>query len=102
MTAPAETVDRYRLPITDHVTVRLPDGSRVLSVGPPRDGRDALDLWARVDPTSPLRAYRFWIVGTGHPLPDRAGRFVGTAVTHGGSLVWHVFADAAETTPDGT
>lgn len=31
------------------------------------------------------------IVGTGHPIPDDTGDFVGTAVTPSG-FVWHVYA----------
>jgi hypothetical protein len=85
-------VFRYRLPITDHVVLEMPTGAEVLSVGPPRDGFDELDLWAVVD-TSVVTEQdrRFRIVGTGNPMPDDCGRFIGTVPTHGGSLIWHVF-----------
>lgn len=85
-------VFRYRLPIADSPIVVLPTGAEVLSVGPPRDARDELDLWAVVDPTVVTEQdRRFRVVGTGNPMPDDCGRFVGTVPTHGGALIWHVF-----------
>lgn len=84
-------VYRYRLPITDCPVVQLPERANILSVGPPRDGRDELDLWALVSPHAPLRPCHFRVVGTGNPMPPDAGSFIGTVPTHGGSLVWHVF-----------
>ena len=33
----------------------------------------------------------FLVKGTGHPLPDRGLRYVGTVQEAGGRLVWHVF-----------
>lgn len=88
----AETIWRFALPITDRPTVKMPVGAAVLSVGPPRGSADELDLWVTVDPAETMREHcQFLVVGTGHPLPDDAARFVGTVVTHGGTLVWHVF-----------
>ena len=85
-------VFRYRLPITDAPTVNLPGDAQVLSVGPPRDGSDELDMWALVDLNRVFDTPRhFRVVGTGNPMPDDCGRFIGTVPTHGGSLVWHVF-----------
>lgn len=97
MTAPgpALVIWGYDLPITGRPRLALPEGARVLSVGPPRDGRDVLDLWVAVDPRNDTLMGRvprdFRVVGTGHPLPDDCGPFVGTVPTHGGLLVWHVF-----------
>ena len=76
----------------------MPAGAQVLSVGPPRNGTQELaaelDLWAVVDPSAATSPRHFRVVGTGHPMPDDCGRFVGTTVTHGGALVWHVFEAA--------
>lgn len=84
-------VYRYELAITDRPRILLPEGAQVLSVGPPRGGRDGLDLWALVDPGNGMEPCEFRIIGTGHPVPDDAGRFVGSVTTHDGQLVWHVF-----------
>jgi hypothetical protein len=76
------------------MTLQLPAGAEVLSVGPPRDGEDKpLDLWALVDPEAPLEARTFRIYGTGHDVPDFYGLFVGTVQLYGGSLIFHVFED---------
>ena len=87
---------RYRLPITDAPALHLPAGAEVLSVGPPRDGSDQLDLWAVIDASHlGFEEYRhFRVVGTGNPMPDDCGRFIGTVPTHAGTLIWHVFEEA--------
>ena len=86
---------RYRLPLTDRPVVTLPTDAEVLSVGPPRDGSDHLDLWAVVDADMPTEQDRkFRIVVTGNPMSDDCGRFIGTVPTHGGALIWHVFEEA--------
>ncbi len=94
------TIYRYRLPIIDCPTLLLPEGARVLSVGPPRDDRDELDLWALVDAANDTTMGRlrrdFRIVGTGNPVPPDVGPFIGTVPTHGGALVWHVFEMAGQ------
>lgn len=94
------TIWRYRLPITDAPAVRMPSDAQVLSVGPPRGDADVLDMWVLVDLNADEETREFRIVGTGHPLPADAGRFVGTTKSHGGTLIWHVF-EAAEQKPLG-
>ena len=72
-------------------TVYLPKGAKILSVGCQGDG---LFLWAEVDPNETRKEARLFIVyGTGHDIesPEKVRKFVGTALMHGGSLVWHVF-----------
>lgn len=97
----SKAIFRYRLEITDEPNVMMPVGADVLSVGPPRDGGSRLDLWARVDMLldgSPIPdEYReFRIVGTGHPMPNDCGRFIGTVPTHGGVFIWHIFEKGTE------
>lgn len=90
--ATERVVYRYRLPITVVAEVEMPERPDILSLGPPRDGRDELDMWALVDPGAPTRLHRFLICGTGHPVPVNRGPFIGSVTTHGGQLVWHVWA----------
>jgi hypothetical protein len=63
------------------------------------DGQhDVPCLWFEVnagDPNAPLPSstnFEHWFVvhGTGHPI-EHGGVFVGTAITYGGDLVWHVY-----------
>lgn len=88
-------VYRFRLQLTDRQALLIPGPLRTLSVAPARDGSDDLDLWVEVDPGGPTVRREFLIVGTGNPMPADVGAFVGTAQTHGGQLVWHVFEAAA-------
>jgi hypothetical protein len=87
----ARRVFRYALPIADAPGLMVPAAAEILSVGPPRDDSDRLDMWALVN-VDHLEEWReFRVVGTGNPMPDDCGRFVGTVTTHGGALIWHVF-----------
>lgn len=86
-----KTIFRYRLDITDAPFVSMPLGARVLPAPPNSRNSDYIEIWAEVDTTQPLERRDFRIVGTGSPLPDDCGDFVGTVMTHGGSLVWHIF-----------
>lgn len=91
MSAATRRIFRYRLKITDAPEVLLPRGAQTLSVGPPRDGSDELDLWVLVDPNEPVGLIEFRVVGTGNPMPDDCGRFIGTVPVLGGALIFHVF-----------
>jgi hypothetical protein len=87
-----KTVFRYPLRLTGEPWLELPVGAQVLSVAAPRFGaEDHLDLWAAVDTSQPVESRDFRIVGTGNPMPDDCGRFLGTVPTQMGRFIWHVF-----------
>ena len=46
-------------------------------------------VWARVDTDFAPKTRQFGFYGTGHPLPEDPGVYVGTVQL--GPLVWHVF-----------
>ncbi len=92
---------KYKLEITDEQSVMLPNGAQVLSVAVLYN---ELFLYALGEPSErPEDTCVVRIYGTGHPveggvpdpftrLPESERRtFLGTCVTHGGQLVWHVF-----------
>lgn len=54
-------------------------------------------MWALVSSVTPIVQRRFWVVGTGHPVP-RSASYVGTA--HCPPFVWHVFAPDPTTGED--
>lgn len=81
---------RFAVEITDEVVLHMPRGARVLAVGPPRSVADLLDLWAEVNPKLTLEPRAFAVVGTGRPVPS-SGHYVGTALSDGGLLIWHVY-----------
>lgn len=81
-----QTVYKYPLPHQRDVTIELPRGAEILSVGAQDDNAV---LWARADPHQPKVIRKLRIIGTGHP--DADGTFIGTILLHDGRLVFHVF-----------
>lgn len=92
-------VFKYNLEVTDEQTLKLPPGSRVLSV---MNQRDNIVLYALVNPINNKNLTEdisIRIVGTGHdidffiPNPNLADgyKFLGTISLHGGALMFHVF-----------
>jgi hypothetical protein len=83
---------KFALAITDSQAIAMPFGAQTLSVQE-QDGD--LCVWAIVNPAAPVVPVRFYVVGTGNPMPWPSWvtnpRHLGTVQTHGGSLVWHVF-----------
>jgi hypothetical protein len=83
-----KTIYKYELAIDDTQELMLPEGAEILTVqmqdGYPR-------LWALVDPHAPKKRRYIDIYGTGHPVGDKHGQYLGTFQEHGGQLVWHVF-----------
>lgn len=81
----------WKFVIADPETpVRMPEGAEVLHVA---EQHGQVCLWALVDPAAMPMDRRFVIVGTGHPLPEHRGRFIGTVLLAGGGLVFHVWED---------
>lgn len=78
------------LDVTDQQEIEMPEGAEILHVGQQFPGSWTLEVWALVDPNAPRVARGFVIHGTGHPVMD-GGTHVGSIITAGGQLVWHVF-----------
>lgn len=78
---------KFPLEVTDTQDVQIPADSTIICV---QSQRDDLTLWAIVDPACPARPRKIAIHGTGHEVMPH-GKYLGTAQTHGGKLVWHVF-----------
>jgi len=78
---------KYELRVDDRLTVIMPRGARILSVGV--QGK-TICLWAMVNPETAEQELRIIaIYGTGNPLPEDPGTFIGTVQTP--PFVWHVF-----------
>lgn len=77
-------------PVTEQAVV-MPAGAEILHVDE-QDGR--VCLWALVDPDASLVEKLISIRGTGEPIDAewKGPRHIGTVLTAGGQLVWHVFA----------
>jgi hypothetical protein len=90
---------KYNLEVVDKQTIKLPPGSRVLSV---MNQRDNIVLYALVHPINNknlIEDVSIRIVGTGHdidffiPNPNLTDgyKFLGTVSLHDGALMFHVF-----------
>lgn len=78
---------KYVIPIDDRVEIELPSVCNILSVQ--LQGVQVC-MWCRVNTKAVLRKRVFYVVGTGHPFPEDANKYVGTV--QDGSLVWHIFS----------
>lgn len=79
---------KFPLMITDRQEILLPRNSKVLSV---QEQYGDMTIWVLVDPSDIKVRKAINIVGTGNPILNDPGEFIGTVQTNGGSLVWHVF-----------
>lgn len=55
---------------------------------------EVVEVWFLSDDTKPPLVRTMRVFGTGQDLPDEPLRYLGSAVTAGGSLVWHLFRKA--------
>lgn len=77
---------KYKLALTAHQILQMPADAEVLSFQ--LQDKD-LCAWALVDPEAYQVPRGFVIVGTGHEVPKRLLKFIGTAQQ--GPFVWHLF-----------
>ncbi|MND83651.1 hypothetical protein D3C80_755210 [compost metagenome] len=84
-----KTIWKTTLQLVDNQTIELPEGHVVLSV---MNQRGKIVLYAEVNPEAEQKAVvPIAIYGTGNPVPEAPGRFVGTVTTDNEQLVWHVY-----------
>jgi hypothetical protein len=84
-----QTIYKFRLSITDGQILMIPlsDSNQFFSVG--LDPYGDLCLWCAVDSDQPESELTIRIVGTGRPMPENAGKHIGTVTMP--PFVWHVF-----------
>lgn len=69
--------------------VSMPKGAEILYFG---NQNETPCLWFRCDTYQPIVAREIALCGTGHVAPSNSdGRYIGTAIFNGGSLVLHAF-----------
>ena len=87
-----KTIYKYPLEITNKQSIEIPNNSRILSVA---NQNENICLWVEIDKKEEKKTeLAFYVFGTGHDIPDNLNlHFIGTVVTLGGRLVWHVFAE---------
>ena len=84
----ARTIWKWTLAVTDLQALDMPKGAKILSI---QTQGQMPQLWAYIDPTEPREARTIRIIGTGHPIPEHPGDYIGTFQMGGGALVFHVF-----------
>lgn len=79
----------WKFPISlGHNKIKMPFGAEILSVDVQADQPC---VWALVESDNSPEPRTVNVYGTGHPMRDLPGRFIGTFMLQGGSLVFHVF-----------
>ena len=87
------------------VEFKMPQGATVIHIGQQSHAKDwRVAIWADVDVDAPTEIRCFLVTRTGSEIPPGA-TYVGTAQTHQGYRVWHIFelpmkAEETEATPD--
>lgn len=80
---------KYTFEIADSFFLSLPAGARILHA---ECQQGAPTLWALVDPDAELRARKFRIIGTGHPIDQKGLTHIATFQQQ--PFVWHLFEEA--------
>lgn len=85
----ARTIWKWSLVVTDVQAIQMPGGAQLLAV---QMQGGAPQLWALVDPTEAHKEMRtIRIFGTGNPIGEYPGDYLGTFQLDGGALVFHAF-----------
>jgi hypothetical protein len=81
---------KFPLKLIERQVISVPANAKALTVQMQLNGGDEIPtVWMQVDPDAPTGPRTFTIVGTGHPVPDNAGEYLGTVQELG--FVWHVY-----------
>lgn len=87
-----KTIWKYQLDAVGKQRVYMKQKAEILAVQV-QDGNPC--IWALVDPEQSSIQRTLRIYGTGQPIEDDPGRYIGTFQFDGGSLVFHVFEVAS-------
>ena len=79
---------KFELEVTDEQLIEIPAGSLLLDV---QVQHGTPCLWARVEPEAEKVKRRIFTHGTGHPVPETTGDYIGSYQLQGGAFVGHVF-----------
>jgi hypothetical protein len=82
------TIHKQALHTIDVQQIEIPKGSTILTV---REQHNIICIWYLCGTERELEYKTIYIVGTGHPLSDKAKTYLGTAILHDGQLVFHVY-----------
>lgn len=83
-----QTIWKFPLEIADEQTVSMPAGAEPLFAGM-QGGTPC--VWAAVDTEAAKEPVRFFVIGTGNPMPDDAVLYIGSVFDR--SFVWHIYTE---------
>jgi len=87
------TIWKYVLEAAEEQTVELKKGAKIISAG--WDPKTGFCVWAEIpDKTAAAEKVTVLSTGTGHDLPEKRGRFIGTAIALDTGLVFHFYEGA--------
>lgn len=81
-----KTVFKYAIGLTDKATLDVPAGAEWIHVA---WQNSRLCVWGIVESDNEKVSIDFFVVGTGHPMPERPVAHIGSVLD--GPFVWHVF-----------
>lgn len=82
------TIWKFSFRLKPEATFSMPKGAEIIHVA---EQHGDVHLWAIVDDAKTAEERKFFLIGTGHPLPDVKLSHLGTALVYHGDLVLHVF-----------
>jgi len=66
----------------------MPNGAKILHVA---EQAGLVCIWAQCDPDAPDVPREIMAYGTGHPMPDHPGRYIGSFMLGGGEFIFHAY-----------
>lgn len=83
-----KSIWKFPLKAEGKQSIVIPEGAVLLDV---QTQHQIPCLWALVDPEAEQETRLVITHGTGHPVGEDTGAYIGTYQINGGSLVFHVF-----------
>lgn len=80
------TIWKFELKLNVFQEIEMPNHADIRHVGLQND---TICLWAEVRPENQKVMRKFYVVGTGHPIPTQARLYVGSVQQP--PFVWHIY-----------
>lgn len=79
---------KFNLLVQSIQKIEIPRGAEIISV----QSQNGIGvMWAICDTMAEKETRTFMVFGTGHNIPSKGLKYMGTYQENGGSLVWHLF-----------
>ncbi len=85
-----KTIWKFQLKLDGYQEVEMPADAEIIAI---QIQDNAICVWAIVNPSAPVKVFKFEIFGTGRAMADLPRKYVGTVYPDG--YVFHVFINLA-------